>query len=119
LPTTSYQLTTASHRLPTTSYQLTTASHRLTTASQLLDELAELSKLTKLLRLDTEIFHSAVEVAAVDAHFLGGFCDVAVKFGEFVQDKFAVICIGRFFERRKAKAGRRFFAGAAERRKIG
>ena len=49
-------------------------------------------------RRDTEVAHSAIEMTAVDAHALGGFCDIAVIFGELVLDEFALVRIGRILE---------------------
>ena len=59
--------------------------------------------------LNPEVSHPPIEVAAVNAHFFGGFGDIAVEFGEFVQDEFALICVGGVFEGWKAEARRRAF----------
>ncbi len=45
-------------------------------------------------------------MTAVNAHQFGGASDIAVSFSEFVDDKFALVSVGRFFERRKAKTRR-------------
>jgi hypothetical protein len=43
--------------------------------------------------VNSESFHAAVKVAAVNAHQFGGAADVAVRLREFYENVFAFICL--------------------------
>src|SRR5687767_8900651 len=64
--------------------------------------------------IDAEIFHAAVKMAAVDAHRVCRARNVAVEFGEFMKNEFALVSVGRILERRKAKRRRGRFVRGVE-----
>ena len=51
-----------------------------------------------LLALDSQVPHSAVEMAAVDSHFFGSFGYIPVVLGELVKYELTLIRVGRRLE---------------------
>lgn len=73
--------------------------------------LSDLPLLRAGIRINTQIPHPTVKVAAVNAHIFGGLANVAVEFCKFVEDELSLICVGRLAKGRKAECRSRPLAG--------